>query len=70
MRVVAGAMKEVATYAEYAKSAFIGLVGVGSVAAFKGMIDGAIQAKARLYDMSLQTGISVEALSALGKVAK
>ena len=69
-RVVAGAMKEVEKYSGYAKSALIGLVGIGSVDAFKGMILSGIEGKARLYDLSLQTGITVEALGAMGKVAK
>ena len=69
-QAVGGAMKDVEQYVGYAKTAFIGLIGIGSIASFKGMIDSAIEGKAKLYDLSLQTGISVEALSALGKVAK
>lgn len=69
-KVVSTAMKDVETYVGYAKTAFISLTGVAGVGAFVGMISGAIEGKARLYDLSLQTGISVEALSALGKVAK
>ena len=67
---VSTAMKDIEQYVGFAKTAFIGFAGVSSVSAFKGMIDGAIEGKAKLYDLSLQTGISVEALSALGKVAK
>ena len=67
---VQGAMKDIEQYVGYAKTAFLGLGGVLAVGAFKGAIEGAIEAKAKLYDLSLQTGINVEALSALGKVAK
>ena len=69
-RIVGGAMKDVEQYVGYAKTAFIALTGVAGVGAFVGMVSGAIEAKSRLYELSLQTGISVEALSALGKVAK
>ena len=69
-RIVGGAMRDVEKYVGYAKSALIGLTGVASVAGFASMVNGAIEAKARLYDLSLQTGINVQALSALGTVAK
>ena len=69
-RVVGGAMKDVEQYVGYAKNAFLLLGGVTSIAAFKGIIDGGIAAKAKLYDLSLQTGITVESLGALGRVAK
>lgn len=69
-RIVGGAMKDVEQYVGYAKTAFIALGGVTSIAAFTGIVNGAIEAKSKLYDMSIQTGISVEALSGLGKVAK
>jgi lambda family phage tail tape measure protein len=45
-------------------------IGIGSIAAFKSMIESGIEAKAKLYDLSLQTGITVEQLSALGTVAR
>lgn len=67
---VGSAMKDVEQYVGYAKTALVGLIGFGSVHAFIGIIESSIEAKSKLYDMSLQTGISVEALSALGKVAK
>lgn len=68
--IIGGAMKDVEQYVGYAKTALVGLIGFSSVKAFIGIIEGSIEAKSKLYDMSLQTGISVEALSALGKVAK
>lgn len=52
------------------RTAFIALGGVASLAGLQSIITGGIEAKAKLYDLSLQTGISVEALSGLGKVAK
>lgn len=44
--------------------------GLGSIAGFASMISSAIEAKARLGELSTQTNISVEALSSLGKVGK
>ena len=69
-QTISTAMKDVEQYVGYAKTAFIGLIGIGSVAAFKGMIDSAIEGRARLYQLSIQTGISVEALGAMAKVGK
>lgn len=52
------------------KNSLIGF-GVGAIAkSFTDIIDGAIQTKVKLYDLSLQTGISVTALGALSQVAK
>ena len=67
---VGTAMKDVEQYVGYAKTALVGLGAVTSVGAFTGLISSAIEGKARLYALSLQTGITVESLSALGKVAK
>ena len=48
-----------------------GALGVGlSVAGFVGFVKSAIDAKANLFDLSLQTGINVEALGSLAQVAK
>jgi len=58
------------TIAGGAKSAIIAITGIGSLKAFEAMISNSIEAKSKLYDLSLQTGITVEALSALGKVGK
>ena len=69
-KVVGSNMAEVEKYANMAKGALLGLGGVLSIRSFAGIIEGAIDAKARLYDLSLQTGITVEVLSGLGKVAK
>lgn len=48
----------------------IASAGIASVAGFANMISSAIEAKARLRDLSLQTNISVEALASMGKVGK
>ena len=69
-QAVTSSMGEIEKAVGYAKTAFIGLGGVLTVGALQGVVSGAIEAKARLYDLSTQTGISVEALSGLGKVAK
>lgn len=69
-KAVGGAMKEIEQYVGYAKTALIGLGGAFSVSTFAGVVQGAIEAKAKLYELSVQTGVSVEALSGLGKVAK
>ena len=69
-QTISTAMKDVEQYVGLAKTALIGLVGIGSVASFKGMIDSAIEGRARLYQLSIQTGISVEALGAMAKVGK
>ena len=69
-KAVGSNMAEVEKYANIAKGALLGLGGALSIKSFADMIEGAISAKARLYDLSLQTGITVEALSGLGKVAK
>ena len=47
-----------------AKTAFIGLVGVGSVGAFATMIKGTIDAQGALHDFATQTGASAAALDA------
>ena len=69
-QAVSGAMKDIEQYVGYAKTAFLSLGGVLSVNAFKDAIGGAIEFKARLLDLSAQTGIGVEALGALGKTGK
>ncbi len=69
-KAVADAMGDITKSVEYAKTAFIALGGVTSVAGLQSFVSGGIEAKARLYDLSIQTGITVEALSGLGKIAK
>jgi len=68
--MVGGAMEDVAKAVDLAKTAFVALAGVGSVAAFANMIKGAIDGAEALHDLSLKSGASVEALSALVAVGK
>ncbi|MGC4075471.1 MAG: phage tail tape measure C-terminal domain-containing protein [Rubrivivax sp.] len=69
-RSVQTAMGDIDKYVGLAKTAFLTLGGVLTVNAFKNAIEGAIDYKAKLYDLSTQTGISVEALGALAKTGK
>lgn len=69
-RMVSDAMGDVTRAVNAAKSAFVLLGGVTSLAGLHRVVSGAIEAKAHLADLSTQTGISVEALSGLGKVGK
>jgi lambda family phage tail tape measure protein len=70
LRNVSARLSENATQANFLRSAFTGLVGGAGAGGFVGMINGAIDAKARLYDLGLQTGINVERLGGLAKVAQ
>lgn len=45
------------------------LAGAAAFVAMKNLIDSSIEAKAKLADLSIQSGITVEALGGLGKVA-
>lgn len=69
-RVVGDAMGDVTRVVNAAKTAFIALGGVVSAGALVQVVNGAIEAKARLADLSLTTGITVEALSGLQRVGK
>lgn len=69
-QIVSSAMSDITAAADAAKRA-LGLIGVGiGVDAFKDMVAGAIEFKARLLDVETQTGISVTALGALANVGK
>jgi hypothetical protein len=63
-KLVNTSMAEIQRAVDLAKRAFVGLVGVGSVAAFAGMIKSSLDASAALHDLSIQTGASVAALGA------
>lgn len=54
--------------ADLAKTALVGLVGIGSIAAFGNMVNSAIQAQGALHDLSISTGLSVAALGAFKSV--
>jgi hypothetical protein len=51
-----------------AKNAFIGLVGIGSVGAFAGMVTSSIEATGKLHDLAIQTGASEAALGEFRKM--
>jgi hypothetical protein len=61
---VGGAMSSMESAFGVAKTAFVGLLGVGSVGAFATMIKGAIDAQGALHDFATQTGASAAALDA------
>lgn len=69
-QVVSDASKQMQYAADLARKALVALVGIGSVAAFKGMIDSNIAAMASLKNLSTMTGVAVEQLSGLGAVAR
>ena len=72
--LVGGAMSTIERSVGLAKTALLGLggtlTGIGSITAFKGMISDVIEAKVQLQHLSIQTGASVESLSAIGAVSK
>lgn len=63
MRGVTEGMWSTEKAAGLAQKAFVGLIGIGSIAAFAGIVKGGIDAAAGLHDLSLQTGLSVAALT-------
>jgi hypothetical protein len=67
---VSKAMSGIETSINAVKSAFIAMAGVGSASAFVGMIKTALDATEAFKDMSIQTGVSVERLSALAEVGR
>jgi len=67
-RSVGSAMADIQKAVDIAKTAFVALAGIGSVAAFAGMIKGSIDATAAMHDLSIQTGASVAALGAFKSV--
>ena len=69
-RSVDGAMSYVTDRVEMAKKAMLGLAGIGSAAMFVGLIKGSIDGAAALHDLSIQTGATVESLSAMAAVGK
>lgn len=68
--VVGKTMKSIEGSVQLARTAFIGLTGITSVGMFASMINESIAAEAELKRLSIQTGVSVEALSAIKGVAK
>jgi len=68
--VVGSAMKDIEAAVNVAKSAFIAMTGVAGIGALKGIVLGSIESVAKLHDLSIQAGMTVEALSALNAVGK
>lgn len=68
--MVGNAMADITSMVEKAQKAFVVLTGVASLEAFKGMILGAIEGAANLNKLSIQAGMTVEALSGLAVVGK
>ena len=68
--VVSDSMKSIEEAVGFAKKAFIAMTGVASVDAFKNIVLGAIEATANLNKLAIQSGMTVENLSALAAVGK
>lgn len=68
--MVGDAAREMQRYADTVKAALGGLAGLMTVGAFKQMVQDSIDAVDALDDLSIQTGITVETLSALGDVGR
>ena len=63
MRGVTDGMLDTERAASFAQKAMGALLGIGSIAAFAGIVKGGIDAAAGLHDLSIQTGLSVAALT-------
>jgi hypothetical protein len=68
--VVSDSMKSIEEAVGFAKKAFIAMTGVASVDALKTMVLNAIEATANLNKLAIQSGVTVENLSALAAVGK
>lgn len=68
--IVGQSMRSIEQAVDLAKTAFVALAGVASVGAFAGMIKDSIEGAARLHDLAIQTGATVEALSGLASIGK
>ncbi|NVO06590.1 MAG: hypothetical protein HXX19_11980, partial [Rhodoferax sp.] len=68
--VVSDTMKQIESAINLAKQAFVAMTGVAGVDALKGIVLGAVESIAKLHDLSIQSGITVEALSGLATVGK
>lgn len=69
-RSVTSAMDGIESAVGIAKTAFVGLIGLGSVGMFAGVIQGSINAAASLSDLSKSTGLSVDALSRFSDIGR
>ncbi len=68
--MVGDATREMQRYADFAKAALGGIAAGLTLGAFKQMVQDSIDAVDALDDLSIQTGITVETLSALGDVGR
>lgn len=68
--IVGGAMKQVEGAVNIAKQAFVALGGAATVAGLVNLVKSSIDTAEALHDLSIQTGASVEALSAMAEVGK
>ena len=65
---VSSAMNSINSTIGMAKNALIGLAGAATIGMFAGMIKGAIDGAAKLNDLAIMTGATVESLSALSQI--
>lgn len=68
--VVSDTMKQIESAVNLAKQAFVAMTGVAGVDALKGIVLGSIEGVAKLHELSIQAGITVEALSGLAAVGR
>ena len=68
--IVSDTMKQIESAVNLAMKAFVAMTGVAGVDALKGIVLGSIEGIAKLHDLSIQAGITVEALSGLSAVGR
>lgn len=68
--VVSDTMKQIESAVNMAKQAFVAFTGVAGIDALKGIVLGSVESIAKLHDLSIQAGITVEALSSLAAVGR
>jgi lambda family phage tail tape measure protein len=68
--IVGDTMKQVEAAVNVAKSAFIAMTGVAGLDALKGIVLGSLESIAKLHELSVQCGVTVESLSGLAAVGR
>ena len=68
--MVGDAAREMQRYADLAKAALGGIAAGLTIGAFKGMVQDSIDAAEALHDLAIQTGATVEGLSALQAIGR
>ena len=68
--IVGDTMKQIEASVNLAKQAFVAMTGVAGVDALKGIVLGSIDSIAKLHELSIQAGVTVEALSGLAAVGR